>query len=38
MHIYKGIMPFVLLQLLGLIIMLLFPSIITWLPELFFGQ
>jgi len=38
MHIYKGIMPFVILQLLGMIILCLFPAIITWLPALFFGS
>jgi tripartite ATP-independent transporter DctM subunit len=38
MHIYKGILPFVLLQLIGLIVLVLFPPIITWLPNLFFGQ
>lgn len=37
MHIYKGIMPFVLLQLLGLIVLVVFPSLITWLPSIFFG-
>ncbi len=36
-HIYRGIKPFVLLQILGLIILALFPALITWLPELFFG-
>jgi tripartite ATP-independent transporter DctM subunit len=38
MHIYRGIMPFVILQLLGLAILVLFPSVITWLPDLFFGR
>ncbi|MEJ2660903.1 MAG: TRAP transporter large permease subunit [Desulfobacteraceae bacterium] len=37
MHIYRGIIPFVLLQLLGLLIMALFPGLITWLPGIFFG-
>ena len=37
MHIYKGIMPFVLLQLIGLAILVMFPGLITWLPALFFG-
>jgi tripartite ATP-independent transporter DctM subunit len=32
-HIYRGIMPFVALQLLGLLILYLFPAIVTWLPE-----
>jgi tripartite ATP-independent transporter DctM subunit len=37
MHIYRGIMPFVLLQLIGLIILSLFPAVVTWLPAIFFG-
>jgi TRAP-type mannitol/chloroaromatic compound transport system permease large subunit len=37
MHIYKGIMPFVILQLIGLAILVLFPGLTTWLPALFFG-
>jgi len=37
MHIYKGIMPFVFLQLIGLAILVMFPGLITWLPALFFG-
>ncbi len=38
MHIYRGIVPFVALQLLGLIIVILFPPIITWLPSVMFGR
>jgi len=38
MHIYRGIMPFVFLQIIGLAILVLFPSLITWLPALFFGS
>lgn len=34
--IYKGIMPFVVLQVIGLTLMIAFPGIITWLPSLFF--
>ncbi len=37
MHIYRGIMPFVLLQLIGLIVIALFPSLVTWLPSIFFS-
>ncbi|HRY17921.1 MAG TPA: TRAP transporter large permease subunit [Candidatus Competibacteraceae bacterium] len=36
--IYKGIMPFVMIQILGLILMVIFPSLITWLPSVFFGN
>jgi TRAP-type mannitol/chloroaromatic compound transport system permease large subunit len=32
-HIYRGIIPFVLLQLLGLALCLLFPGIVLWLPQ-----
>ncbi len=35
-HIYRGIIPFVGLQLLGLIIMIIFPEVITWLPKVIF--
>lgn len=37
MHIYKGILPFVLLQVVSLAIITLFPGIVTWLPGVFFG-
>lgn len=35
--IYRGIVPFVAIQLVGLSIMVIFPDIITYLPSLFFG-
>ncbi|WP_027713770.1 TRAP transporter large permease subunit [Desulfuromonas sp. TF] len=35
--IYRGIIPFVAIQVIGLGIMIAFPEIITWLPEVFFG-
>lgn len=35
-HIYKGILPFVLLQLIALILCVVFPDIITWLPNAVF--
>ena len=31
-HIYRGVIPFVLLQLLALLFVFLFPSLVTWLP------
>jgi len=37
MHIYRGIMPFVLLQLISIALLCLFPSLVTWLPGVFFG-
>ena len=36
--IYRGIMPFVIIQLIGLALMVSFPEIITWLPDVFFGR
>ena len=35
-HIYKGIVPFVVLQAIGLILCIVFPQIITWLPSVIF--
>lgn len=32
-HIYRGIIPFVVLQLLGLLTVTLFPDIVLWLPR-----
>jgi tripartite ATP-independent transporter DctM subunit len=37
MDIYKGIIPFVVIQILGLIVLVTFPDISTWLPSVFFG-
>ncbi len=37
MHIYRGIMPFVLLQVLALAVLCAFPQLVTWLPSVFFG-
>ena len=36
-HIYRGIIPFVGLQLIGMVIVILFPWTVTWLPRLVFG-
>lgn len=36
-HIYAGIMPFVGLQIIGLVLLYMFPGIITYLPSIFFG-
>ncbi|MGD2139812.1 MAG: TRAP transporter large permease subunit [Burkholderiales bacterium] len=33
MHIYRGIIPFVVLQLIGLTLVLIFPQIALWLPR-----
>lgn len=37
-HIYKGIIPFVGLQLLGLFIVFKFPQLVTWLPSVAYGD
>jgi tripartite ATP-independent transporter DctM subunit len=36
-HIYRGIIPFVLFQMIGLAIVVLFPQLATWLPKLVYG-
>ncbi len=37
-HIYRGIVPFVVLQLIGLTICVLFPILATWLPKVVFSN
>jgi TRAP-type mannitol/chloroaromatic compound transport system permease large subunit len=32
-HIYRGIIPFVILQLMGLALVMIFPSVALWLPR-----
>ncbi len=36
--IYKGVIPFILLQLLGLAIVIIFPALTTWLPAMVYGN
>ena len=36
-HIYKGVVPFICLQWIGLIICIIFPDFVLWLPRAFFG-
>src|SRR5690606_3650394 len=36
MDIYRGIIPFVVIQIIGLILVAAFPSTATWLPEALF--
>jgi len=38
MHIYRGIIPFVILQVIGLIVLTIFPQVALWLPAVFFGR
>lgn len=33
-EIYRGIMPFIIIQLLTLMLLIIFPKLITWLPDL----
>ena len=35
--IYKGILPFVMLQVVAIAILFMFPQIVTWLPKLIAG-
>lgn len=37
-HIYKGVIPFVLLQITGLMIVFLIPELATWLPAKAYGN
>jgi len=36
--VYKGIIPFVFLQLVGLTIIAIWPSLVTWLPKVVYGN
>jgi tripartite ATP-independent transporter DctM subunit len=36
-HIYRGVIPFIIIQVIGLIIVMLFPQLATWLPRVMFG-
>ncbi|MEM1065169.1 MAG: TRAP transporter large permease subunit [Pseudomonadota bacterium] len=37
-HIYRGIIPFVILQIIGLFIVFEFPALTTWLPSVAYGD
>ncbi len=37
MHIYRGVVPFVVMQLLMLVVLALLPGMATWLPNAIFG-
>ncbi|MEM8789223.1 MAG: TRAP transporter large permease subunit [Pseudomonadota bacterium] len=37
-HIYRGIIPFVILQLVGLGIVFNYPALVTWLPSVAYGN
>jgi len=36
-HIYKGVIPFICLQWVGLILCIMYPNIVLWAPRAFFG-
>jgi tripartite ATP-independent transporter DctM subunit len=36
-HIYRGIIPFVICQIVGLMLVILYPQLATWLPRKVFG-
>src|SRR3546814_14175725 len=36
MHIYRGIVPFVIIQIIGLVLVAIFPATATWLPKALF--
>lgn len=37
-HIYRGIIPFVILQVIGLILVIFYPSLATWLPKVMYAN
>jgi TRAP-type mannitol/chloroaromatic compound transport system permease large subunit len=37
LQIYRGVVPFVTIQLLMLVLLALFPAMATWLPRVIFG-
>ena len=36
--IYKGVVLFILLQLVGLALVFIFPALVTWLPAVAYGN
>jgi tripartite ATP-independent transporter DctM subunit len=37
-HIYRGVVPFICIQLTGLALVFLFPALVTWLPSVAYSQ
>ena len=37
-EIYRGVIPFIILQLIGLALVFLFPELVTWLPAVAYGN
>ncbi|MBU0973490.1 MAG: TRAP transporter large permease subunit, partial [Proteobacteria bacterium] len=36
-QIYRGVVPFIILQLLGLVIIIIWPQLVLWLPSIVYG-
>ncbi|MDP7226935.1 MAG: TRAP transporter large permease subunit, partial [SAR202 cluster bacterium] len=37
-HIYKGVVPFIILQLIGLAMLVIWPQLVLWLPSVAYGN
>jgi TRAP-type mannitol/chloroaromatic compound transport system permease large subunit len=37
-HIYKGVIPFIILQLIGLGVVVMWPQLVLWLPAKAYGN
>jgi len=37
-EIYRGVVPFIFLQLVGLALVFFFPALVTWLPSVAYGN
>jgi TRAP-type mannitol/chloroaromatic compound transport system permease large subunit len=37
-HIYRGVVPFLILQAIGVTICTIFPEVVVWLPNAMFGK
>ncbi len=37
-HLYRGIIPFIIIQLVVLVLIVVFPDLVTWLPEMLEGR
>jgi TRAP-type mannitol/chloroaromatic compound transport system permease large subunit len=37
LDIYKGVVPFIILQLIGLLIVAFWPQLVVWLPSVAYG-
>lgn len=36
-HIYKGVVPFIIIQIISLLAIILFPQLVLWLPAFVYG-